>query len=119
MRKDFVPVSKPKKNWKKICEWCESFYNSKAKRFCSKFCYHEFNKGENSSVWKGDKIAKICKICKNKFRHHNSSKGRGKLTCSPECAIKFLEINRKDKNEKIKTLNEEIRRLQRKVAILR
>lgn len=80
-----------------ICERCGVSVRRKGpRRFCSRSCYHIFSRGENSPHWKPNHW-KVCIMCGSKFRQHredystrcNTTKNRGKKTCSPTCRQKL------------------------------
>lgn len=88
---------------KRVCRCCgKVFFVSpniikKGKgHFCSRICYYQWNKGENSPRFKKEtKIIQECSQCKKKFvvAKGRVEDGRGKF-CSRKCKGDWMSINR-------------------------
>jgi hypothetical protein len=68
--------------------------------FCSRNCYHQWNKGENSPRFKKElKVIQICIQCKKEFvvAKGRVDDGRGKF-CSRRCKGDWMSINRSGEN---------------------
>ena len=79
----------------KTCAACgEVFVTSNSRRkYCSKRCYSNINRGESSSHWKGGQPSRVCASCGQEFNAAFGSvkKGFGKY-CSQKCMAEDFSV---------------------------